>query len=57
MPNVLKKDTKISGYFANNYNVMFLILVGFTIVFGSVYAISSFISLKTNGISNKIENT
>lgn len=57
MPNVLKKDTKINGYFANNFNVMFLILVGFSIILGTVYGISSFLGLRANGISNRIENT
>lgn len=40
MPDVLKTDTKINGYFINNYNVMFLVLLGFASIFGSIYALA-----------------
>lgn len=59
MPNVLKQDTKINGYFVNNFNIMFLIIVGFGFIFGCVYVISSFISSKINKmpITNKLNES
>lgn len=39
MPSVVKKDGNISGYFINNFNIMYLILIIFGLVFIAVYVV------------------
>lgn len=45
MPAVLKYETKVYGYFINNYNVMYLILVVFVFVIATIIGILSLSSI------------